>query len=68
MIEACLTADEWRMVVASRFPDARPEEYLTRADGALFFRLIGDADGPRAGFYRAAFLPAHSYGYVEAPR
>lgn len=68
MIEACITAEEWRMVVANRFPDARPEEYLTRADGALFFRLVGASDGERCGFYRAAFFPSHSYGYVEVPR
>jgi hypothetical protein len=63
--EICLTPDEWRLVVARRYPDAQPSEIISRADGAMFYGLRPDLSGQ---IYRAAFFPAYSYGYVEVPR
>lgn len=68
MTEICLTPDEWRLVVARRYPDAQSSEIIYRADGAMFFGLVGIPGGERVGYYRAAFFPAYSYGYVEVPR
>lgn len=62
MTEICTTADEWRLVMARCYPGA---EILERADGALFYGLVGYPSGLNAGYYRAAFFPAYSYGFVE---
>lgn len=64
MSEGRTTEPAWRELVAQAYPDARPEEFITRSDGAVFFRLVGGKDTS----YRAAWFPAHSYGFVDVKR
>ena len=68
MTEGRTTEPAWRELVHQVYPDARPEEFEVRPSGAIFFRLVGEPEGLHAGYYRAAWFPAHSYGYVEVGR
>lgn len=65
MSEGRHTETEWRALVHQVYTDARPDEFVTRQDGAVFFRLVGSKD---KASYRAAWFPAHSYGYVDVKR
>lgn len=65
MAETRKTEAEWRALVAQVYTDAQPEEFFARQDGAVFFRLVGSKD---KASYRAAWFPAHSYGYVDVKR